>query len=59
MLAGRTKVVMQYPEEKWDNQMPPHYRGAPTLVKQMPAPTRRFVGDLSDTHRLLVGLEIS
>src|SRR5579862_6302872 len=33
MLLGRTKVVMQYPEEKWDSHMPPHYRGAPTLVR--------------------------
>src|SRR6476620_4025803 len=33
MLAGRTKVVMQYPEEKWDKSMPEYYRGAPTLVK--------------------------
>ena len=33
MLLGRTKVVMQYPEEKWDPNMPEHYRGAPTLVK--------------------------
>lgn len=32
MLFGRTKVVMQYPEEKWDSHMPAHYRGAPTLV---------------------------
>lgn len=33
MFLGRTKVLMQYPEEKWDAQMPEHYRGAPTLVK--------------------------
>ena len=33
MLLGRTKVAMQYPEEKWDASLPPHYRGAPTLVK--------------------------
>ena len=33
MLTGQTKVVMQYPEEKWDAHMPEHYRGAPTLVK--------------------------
>ena len=33
MLLGRTKVVMQYPEEKPDANLPPHYRGAPTLVK--------------------------
>ena len=32
MLSGQTKVVMQYPEEKWDSHMPDHYRGAPTLV---------------------------
>ncbi len=32
MILGRTKVVMQYPEEKWDEHMPAHYRGAPTLV---------------------------
>jgi|SRR5678815_2515177 NADH-quinone oxidoreductase subunit I len=32
MLAGQTKVAMQYPEEKWDNNLPEHYRGAPTLV---------------------------
>ena len=33
MLLGRTKVTMQYPEEKWDSHMPDHYRGAPALVK--------------------------
>jgi NADH-quinone oxidoreductase subunit I len=33
MLLGRTKVTMQYPEEKWDRQMPEHYRGAPALVR--------------------------
>ena len=33
MLLGRTKVVMQYPEEKWDASLPAHYRGAPTLVR--------------------------
>jgi len=32
MLKGETKVVMQYPEEKWDSQLPEYYRGAPTLV---------------------------
>jgi NADH-quinone oxidoreductase subunit I len=32
ILSGRKKVTMQYPEEKWDKQLPAHYRGAPTLV---------------------------
>ena len=33
ILLGKKKVTMQYPEEKWDSDLPPHYRGAPTLVK--------------------------
>src|SRR5947199_8826272 len=33
MLLGRTKVTMQYPEQKRDAQLPEHYRGAPALVK--------------------------
>lgn len=33
ILSGRTKVTMQYPEEKWDAHLPEHYRGAPALVK--------------------------
>jgi NADH-quinone oxidoreductase subunit I len=33
MLAGRTKTSMQYPEEKWDSQLPSYYRGAPALVR--------------------------
>ena len=31
-LTGRTKVTMQYPEQKWDESLPEWYRGAPTLV---------------------------
>ena len=33
MLLGRTKVTMEYPEEKWDRSLPEHYRGAPALVR--------------------------
>jgi len=32
MFLGKTKVTMQYPEERWDDHLPDHYRGAPTLV---------------------------
>ncbi|MEJ0070864.1 MAG: circadian clock KaiB family protein [Pseudomonadota bacterium] len=31
---------------------------APTLLKKLPEPLRRIVGDLSDTPRVLVGLSI-
>lgn len=32
---------------------------APTLVKQLPLPLRRFIGDLSDTERILVGMDLT
>jgi circadian clock protein KaiB len=30
----------------------------PTLVRQVPPPLRRIIGDLSQTERVLIGLEI-
>ncbi len=30
----------------------------PTLIKKLPAPLRRIVGDLSDTERVLVALDL-
>lgn len=33
LVGKKETVTMQYPEEKWDAHLPPHYRGAPTLVK--------------------------
>ena len=32
---------------------------APTLVKLLPAPLRRVIGDLSDRPRVLAGLDLS
>ena len=31
---------------------------APTLIKQLPPPLRRFIGDLSQTEKILVGLDL-
>lgn len=31
---------------------------APTLIKRLPEPMRKLVGDLSDTERVLMGLDI-
>ncbi|MEO8689674.1 MAG: circadian clock KaiB family protein [Solirubrobacteraceae bacterium] len=31
----------------------------PTLVRHLPAPLRKIIGDLSNTERVLVGLHIS
>jgi circadian clock protein KaiB len=30
----------------------------PTLIKQLPPPLRRVIGDLSDTEKVLLGLEV-
>ena len=30
----------------------------PTLIKQFPLPLRRFIGDLSKTDRILLGLDL-
>ncbi len=31
---------------------------APTLIKKFPLPLRRFVGDMSDSKKILVGLDL-
>lgn len=31
----------------------------PTLVRELPLPFRKLIGDLSNTHKVLVNLEIS
>ena len=31
---------------------------APTLVKKLPRPLRKFVGDMSNTQKILVGLDL-
>jgi circadian clock protein KaiB len=30
----------------------------PTLIKRLPLPLRRFIGDMSETDRILVGLDL-
>jgi len=31
---------------------------APTLVKELPPPLRKFIGDMSHTERILLGLDV-
>jgi circadian clock protein KaiB len=31
---------------------------APTLIKKLPLPLRRFIGDMSQTERILMGLDL-
>jgi circadian clock protein KaiB len=30
----------------------------PTLIKKLPLPLRRFIGDMSDTERIVLGLDL-
>ncbi|MHB8110687.1 MAG: circadian clock KaiB family protein [Syntrophorhabdaceae bacterium] len=30
----------------------------PTLIKKLPSPLRRFIGDMADTDRILLGLDL-
>jgi NADH-quinone oxidoreductase subunit I len=47
LLLGRTKVTMQYPEQKWDGNLPDYYRGAPALVRAI----KIIPGEIPSTDR--------
>jgi circadian clock protein KaiB len=57
-LAGRYELqiidIYQQPELAQGEQLV----AAPTLIKKLPQPLRRFIGDLSDTDQLLLRLDI-
>jgi circadian clock protein KaiB len=57
-LAGRYELevvdVYQQPELAREERL----IAAPTLVKHLPAPQRRMVGDMSNEQRVLVGLDL-
>jgi circadian clock protein KaiB len=46
--------IYQHPEQAKPEQIVV----APTLVKKLPLPVRRLIGDLSDQERVLAGLDI-
>jgi circadian clock protein KaiB len=57
-LSGRYELavvdVFQQPVLAKDEQI----IAVPTLIKKLPSPLRRIVGDLSDEQRVLVGLDL-
>ena len=57
-LPGRYKIdvidLMQHPQLAAGDQI----IAIPTLVRKLPEPLRRIVGDLSNTERTLVGLQL-
>jgi len=57
-LAGRYKIevidLLKQPQLATGDQIV----AIPTLVRKLPEPLRKIVGDLSDTERTLVGLQL-
>ncbi|AIE85897.1 KaiB [Fimbriimonas ginsengisoli Gsoil 348] len=58
-LLGRYELqvvdLYQQPELARENKLV----AAPTLIKSLPNPIRRVIGDMSDTAEVLAGLDIS
>ena len=57
-MAGRYEIevvdLLESPRLAKDDQI----SAIPTLVRKLPEPLRRIIGTLSDTERMLVGLEL-
>ena len=57
-LAGRYEIeivdLLKNPRLAKDHQIV----AIPTLVRKLPVPIRKIIGDLSDTERTLVGLQL-
>jgi circadian clock protein KaiB len=57
-LAGRYSIevvdLMEHPTLAQGDQI----LAVPTLVRKLPTPVRRIIGDLSNTERVLVGLDL-
>ena len=46
--------VLEHPQVAEDDKI----LATPTLIKQLPPPLRRVIGDLSDKSKVLLGLEV-
>jgi circadian clock protein KaiB len=57
-LQGRYELqvidVLEQPQLAEDEKI----LATPTLIKQLPPPLRRVIGDLSDKEKVLLGLEV-
>lgn len=57
-LAGNYKLevidLLEHPQRAQSDQI----LAIPTLVRKLPAPVRKIIGDLSDQERVLVGFDL-
>lgn len=65
-----TRLCDQYPENRFDLEIIDIYKDpslaekqkivfSPSLIRQFPLPQKTFIGDLSDTKKLILGLGIT
>ena len=68
-ISNIRRICEQYLEGRYDlevcdiSQHPALAKGeqilaAPTLIRKLPLPLRRFIGDMSQTERILLGLDL-
>jgi len=68
-LTNLKKICEEYLEGRYDLEVIDLYQNpglaieeqiiaAPTLIKKLPLPFRRIIGDMSDIEKVLMGLEI-
>ncbi|MES2596772.1 MAG: circadian clock KaiB family protein [Verrucomicrobiota bacterium] len=57
-LAGRYQLEVVDVSENPELAVAEKIVAAPTLIKELPEPLRRFIGDMSQTERILVGLDL-
>ncbi len=57
-LAGRYSLEILAIAEHVEQAARDHIVASPTLLRLQPEPVRRFIGDLSDTARVLAGLGV-
>ncbi|MBS1197915.1 MAG: circadian clock protein KaiB [Proteobacteria bacterium] len=57
-LAGRYQLEVVDLLEKPQLAQGDQILAIPTLVRKLPEPVRKIIGDLSDTERVLIGLDL-
>ena len=68
-ISNLKKICEEYLEGRYDLQVIDIYQrptlakgeqiiAAPTLIKTLPVPLRRFIGDMSNTENILLGLDV-
>lgn len=58
-LAGRYEIIVVDVLERPEEAEADRIIATPTLIKMLPPPLRRIIGDLSDSEQVLLGLDLN